>query len=68
MKKYFIVAHLTLGILTLGTRLWFVLVDLVDDTDNNVVNKKLIYKVKFLKFRLNVSIFSVAQWPQLYIK
>jgi hypothetical protein len=35
------------------------LIDIVDHT-YNVVNKRLIYKVKFFKFRSNVSIFNVA--------
>jgi hypothetical protein len=51
---YYIVAYyLKLVILTLGTCLSFVKIDKVDDA-NNVFNKKLIYKVKFFKFRLNV--------------
>jgi CRISPR/Cas system CSM-associated protein Csm4 (group 5 of RAMP superfamily) len=49
-------------LLKLGTRLWFVKVDIVDDTNNNVVNKKLIYKVKSFKFRSNVSIFRIAHF------
>jgi hypothetical protein len=45
--------YLKLVILTLGKCLSFVKIDIVDDA-NNVFNKKLIYKVKFFKFRSNV--------------
>jgi hypothetical protein len=41
-------------------RLWFIEVDIIDYNDNNVVTKKVIDKVRFLKFWSNVSIFSVA--------